>query len=120
MQAKELARRIALAALSKKAEEIKIFDLRGLSNMTDFFVICTGSTDLHTRAIQEAIVEELKKEEALRPWHIEGAGIGRWILIDYVDVVVHIFQPEVREFYGLERLWGDAEVEEISDENIQA
>ena len=119
MQGKELARRIAIAALEKKAENIRIFDLRGLSTITDFFVICSGVTDLHTRAIQEVIVETLKKA-SIRPWHIEGENIGRWILIDYVDVVVHIFQPEVREYYGLERLWGDAEIEEITDENVKA
>ncbi len=119
MQSHELAHRAAIAALNKKAEDIKIFDLRPLSSITDFFVICTGVTEIHTKAIQEGIIEALK-DESVRPWHIEGATVGRWILIDYVDVVVHIFQPEVREFYGLERLWGDAKIEEITDENIEA
>ena len=119
MQSKELARKIAYAALNKKAENVKIFDLRGLSSITDFFVICTGMTDLHTRAIEEGIVETLKSE-SIRPWHVEGETVGRWILIDYVDVVVHIFQPEVREYYGLERLWGDAEIEEITHEDVES
>lgn len=113
----ELARRVAAAALNKKAEDIKIFDLRRLSTVADFFVICTGITDIHTRAIHHGVVEELQKLD-VRPWHIEGASLGRWILIDYVDVVVHIFQPELREFYGLERLWGDARIEEITEENV--
>lgn len=117
MQPEELARKAAVAALNKKAENIKIFDLRALSPVSDYFVICTGITDVHTRAIHTGVIEELGKA-GLRPWHIEGAGHGRWILVDYIDVVVHIFQPEVREFYGLERLWGDAKIQEIREEDV--
>lgn len=116
MESKDLARRAAIAALNKKAEDVKIFDLRPISSVADYFVICTGVTDIHTKAIREGIVEEIEKD-SVRPWHVEGSSAGRWVLIDYVDVVVHIFQPEVREFYSLERLWGDATIESINDEN---
>ena len=103
--------------MNKKAEEIRIFDLRTLSSVTDFFVICTGSTDVHVKAIYDEIDKELAQQHT-DPNHVEGVERGRWILLDYIDVVVHIFQPAIREFYGLERLWGDAEIEEVKDEQI--
>ena len=102
-------------ALEKKAENIRVFDLRTLTSITDFFVICTGSTDTQVRAIAEHIRQELKAQE-IRPWHVEGLEQSRWVLLDYVDFVVHVFQPEVRDFYGLERLWGDADMTEIREE----
>jgi arginyl-tRNA synthetase len=111
----KLARRTAELALEKKAADIKIFDVSRLTSIADFFVICTGSVDTHVRAISEHIVDELKKED-VRPWHIEGRERHQWVLIDFVDVVVHVFQPETRDYYGLERLWGDAVIEEIRDE----
>jgi ribosome-associated protein len=111
----KLARRAAYLALEKKAADIQIFDVSRLTSIADFFVICTGSTDTHVRAISEHIVEELEAER-IKPWHVEGGQTCRWVLIDFVDVVVHIFQPEVRDYYGLERLWGDARIEEVRDE----
>uniref|UniRef100_A0A7V0Z3N4 Ribosomal silencing factor RsfS n=1 Tax=candidate division WOR-3 bacterium TaxID=2052148 RepID=A0A7V0Z3N4_UNCW3 len=96
--AKELARIIS----DKKGEDIIIFDLRDISPITDFFVIATGLSDIHNKTI----AEYLSKFE--KPEHIEGIEGGGWILIDYIDVIVHIFSKEAREFYGLERLWGDA------------
>jgi len=114
-----LARRCAELALEKKATDIKIFEVSRLTSIADFFVICTGSVDTHVRAIFEHIVDALKDED-IRPWHVEGRERYQWILIDYVDVVVHVFQPEPREFYGLERLWGDAKIEEIHDEPLPA
>jgi arginyl-tRNA synthetase len=111
----KLARRTAELALEKKAVDIKIFDVSRLTSIADFFVICTGSVDTHVRAISEHIVDELKKED-IRPWHVEGRERYQWVLIDFVDVVVHVFQPETRGYYGLERLWGDAVIEEIRDE----
>jgi len=109
-----LARRCAELALEKKAADIKIFEVSQLTSIADFFVICTGSVDTHVRGIFEHIVDTLREED-IRPWHVEGRERCQWILLDYVDVVVHVFQPETREFYGLERLWGDAKVEEIRD-----
>ncbi len=112
----ELARGIADAALEKKAEELVCLDLRRLTTMTDYFVIATVSTDVHSRAVEEAVRELIRERFGVRPWHVEGAESSRnWILIDYVDVVVHLFQPETRAYYDLERLWGDAPREVITD-----
>ena len=119
LDAHDIAYLAATAALAKKAEEIRIFDLRTLSNIADYFVICSGTTDVHVKAIYEEIDKQLA-QKALHPTHVEGAGLGRWVLLDYIEVVVHIFQPAIREFYGLERLWGDATIEEVKDEHIEA
>ncbi|MCA9742391.1 MAG: ribosome silencing factor [Deferribacteres bacterium] len=119
MQAKKIAHLAAEAALNKKAEDIQIFDLQSLSTVTDFFVICTGNTDVHVKSIFQEVDKELA-EQGVDPYHTEGIELGRWILLDYVDVVVHIFQPAIREFYGLERLWGDAKIEEVKDEQVEA
>jgi ribosome-associated protein len=108
----ELAGRIALA---KKAFDVRILDLRELSTVTDFFVICTAQVDIHAKAIADSILENLGKK-GIKVWHNEGYQTSRWILLDYVDVVVHVFLKETREFYALEKLWGDAKIEEISDE----
>lgn len=115
MTSKNLADKIANLSLEKKASDILILDLRPLTTMTDFFVICSGSTNVQVKAISDYIFEQLKKEK-IRPWHIEGYSNQEWVLLDYVNVVVHIFQPQKREFYGLERLWGDADTVEVKDE----
>jgi ribosome-associated protein len=107
-----LANLIGRHALEKKASEIKVLDLRKLSDVTDYFVTCSAEVELHARAIADHIIESLKKK-GIRPWHKEGYQNCRWILLDYVDVVVHIFLGETRGFYGLEKLWGDAKIKEI-------
>lgn len=94
-------------ASDRKALEMLVMDLRGISNATDYFLIATGTSDQHVRSIAEHVIEELKKE-GHRPSHVEGLRAGRWVLIDYIDFVVHVFHPAAREFYQLERLWGDA------------
>jgi len=104
-------------ALEKKAFDVKILDLRKLSSVCDFFVICSASVELHAKAIADGIIENLQKQ-GINFWHNEGYQNSRWILLDYVDVVVHIFLPEVREFYALEKLWGDAKIEELSEEKV--
>ncbi|MFQ5637807.1 MAG: ribosome silencing factor [bacterium] len=118
MTAKSLAKKVAHHAVEKKAENIILLNLRPLTSMTDFFVICTGSTSTHVKAISDHIIDTLKKEK-IRPLHVEGLRNQEWVLVDYVNVVVHIFQPDKREFYSLERLWGDAEMEEIKDESVE-
>jgi len=110
---KALARACTKLALDKKAEDVIIIDLRKLNAPTDYFVVCSGSTDKHVRAIADNIVEVMKKKKNTRAWHVEGRGVGSWVLIDYVNVVVHVFSDSTREFYSLETLWGDAPVEEI-------
>ena len=112
----DLARAITGAALEKKATDIRIMDMRGLTTMTDYFVVVTISTDVHSRAVEGAISEQARESFNARPWHVEGGEGGRtWVLMDYVDVVVHLFEAETREFYSLERLWGDAPTEEVAD-----
>jgi ribosome-associated protein len=113
-KSEKLALQLAKLALTKKATDIKILNLAGLTTITDFFVICTGSSDTHIKAITDAIVAGSKKLGE-KPWHKEGISSYRWVLLDYVEVVVHIFLNETRAFYGLEKLWGDAVVTEISD-----
>jgi len=101
-------------ALEKQASDIKILDLRKISNISDFFVVCSAKVDVHLKAIADNIVEKLEQKGA-KVWHNEGYPQGRWIILDYVDVVVHIFLEEARKFYDLEGLWGDAQVQEVSD-----
>lgn len=106
----QLTEEVSLAvelAMDRKARDLTVLDLRGLSTATDFFLVASGTSDIHVRSIAEHIIEELKKEHA-RPYHVEGLQGGRWVLIDYVDFVVHVFHPAARDFYELERLWGDA------------
>ncbi|MFQ5752253.1 MAG: ribosome silencing factor [bacterium] len=115
MTSKSLAKKIADLSLEKKATDVRILNLHPLTSMTDYFVICTGSTNIQVKAISDHIWQNLKKDK-IRPLHIEGLANQEWVLLDYVDVVVHIFQPHKREFYALERLWGDAEMEEVKDD----
>lgn len=108
-----LARRIAELALEKKAEDALLLDLRELSSACDYFVIMSGDNEQKVRAITEHIEETLEKD-GLRPWHVEGRAHRRWVLLDYIHVVVHVFHEEARSFYMLERLWAGAPREEIS------
>jgi ribosome-associated protein len=114
VDSKVLAKKAAGYCLQKKAGDVCIFDLRGLTSMTDFFVICHGDSDVQVKAISEAVLEGLRNEGA-RVWHFEGGDYSRWMLLDYVDVVVHVFRREERTFYNLERLWGDAPSETVQD-----
>ena len=114
MDSKQLARKLAKLALSKKATDIKILDLRNITTITDFFVICSGSSDPQVKAIADSVIDGSKKLGE-RPWHKEGISNRNWVLLDFVNVVMHIFQPETRNFYGLEKLWGDADMEVIKD-----
>ena len=106
----KLAAKIANLALDKKAVEVMALDVRKLSSVTDFFVIGAGTVDVHLKAIADHILMELKSE-GIVPLHVEGMDNLRWILLDYFDVVVHLFLPQTREFYALERLWGEAQIE---------
>ena len=104
----DMIRRIVEILQSKQAADIMLMDLRSSTDTTDFFILCSGTSDLHVKTLADELTHTLK-EEGHPHWHIEGYRTRRWILVDYVDVVVHIFRPEAREFYALERLWGDAE-----------
>ncbi len=105
-------RSVAEAALERNARVPTILDLRGLSDVTDFFVIATGDSDTHARAISENILDRTRGD-GFRPVGVEGLNQGRWVLMDYVGLIVHVFLDEVREFYRLERLWGDAPLFEL-------
>ena len=108
MDSQQLAERIADIADDKKAADVVQLDLRGVLGYTDYFVICTGATARQVKAIQDAIVEALKDEGRLVPKRVEGTPDGGWVLLDYIDVVVHVFMPQMREFYRLEHLWSEA------------
>lgn len=97
----------AESALDRKAEGVLALDLRGISSATDFFVMATGNSDVQVKAIAQHVLESLAKE-GVRPLHVEGMDRARWILLDFVDFVVHVLHPSAREFYQLELLWGDA------------
>jgi ribosome-associated protein len=104
----EILERAAVAAADKKAAGMRLLDLRGTSSYTDYFLICSGNTDRQTKAIHDSVHEALKDDFRLLPRRVEGLPEARWILMDYFDVIVHIFVPEVRDFYRLEELWSDA------------
>jgi len=108
-----LARRAAELALEKKCEQVRILDLNGLTSVTDYFVIVTADSERKAKAAAEHIIEELKADDE-RPMHVEGMDSMHWILLDYVDVVVHIFMPDERSFYDLESLWSDAPVTTVT------
>lgn len=107
---RQLAEKAAELAASKKAEDIVLMDLRRVTDFADWFVLCTATSDVQMRAVADAILEGLEKIQH-KVWHSEGYEVRHWILLDYVNVVVHVFLPETRTYYALERLWGDAPVE---------
>lgn len=107
---------IVSAMQDKKAKSIKVLDLRGLpSAFADCFVICHGGSDRQVEAIANSVEEKAWKELKEKPWNLEGKSKGEWVLIDYISVVVHVFQEEKRSFYAIEELWGDAQITEIED-----
>ncbi len=105
-----IARTAGNLALSKNGYDVKILKLKNISSICDYFVLATGDVDRHVQAIADGVFDGLL-EKGLKPWHREGNRGGSWILLDYVDVVVHVFLRSTREFYALEKLWGDAPVE---------
>jgi ribosome-associated protein len=115
MNPEQLVSEIARQAADKKAVDVVELDLRGVLGYTDYFLICSGNTGRQAKAIQDGILEGLKREHKLTPRRVEGTGEGGWILLDYLDVVVHIFTPQAREFYRLEQLWGEAPARAAGD-----
>lgn len=100
-------RRAVRLTLERKASDVVVLDLRGISSATDYFLLATGTSDTQVRSISDHVTRQLRKE-GTPPAHTEGGREARWMLIDYIDFVVHVFHPEVRSFYQLEALWGDA------------
>lgn len=108
MESKQRAILCAAYALEKKAVNVRILDVRGLSSLTDFLLLATARSDRQVQAVAESVRLGLKKDHAMPPLAVEGMNEGRWVLIDYGDVMVHVFQEPVREFYDLDGLWGEA------------
>jgi ribosome-associated protein len=111
-----VARAIAELTLTRKAADVLLMDLRGLTSMADYFVVCSADSDIQVKAIADA-VEEGMEGKGIRPWHVE-SGSANWILLDFVDVVLHVFHKNTRPFYNLEKLWGDAVIERVSEEPL--
>lgn len=111
----ELAERAANLALEKKARDILILDLHELTSATDRFVVATADSETQVKAVADHIVEQLRVE-GQKAWHVEGLESRSWILLDYVDVVIHVFHARTRDHYGLETLWGDAPATRVEDD----
>jgi ribosome-associated protein len=105
----EIAQRAATILAEHKANDVVLLSLEGVSDMTDYFLIASGTSDTHVRSLGNSVLEEMKRDSGQMAHHVEGLSQGRWVLLDYVDVVVHIFHPTLRNFYQIERLWADAE-----------
>lgn len=116
MDSLTFAKDIAEIILTKKGFSIRILDLKKLSSFADYFVICSASSDTQVKAISDAVDKEIR-ERGIKTYHREGYESLNWVLLDYFDVVVHIFKTEARDYYNLEKLWGDANVIEIEDED---
>ena len=101
-----------------KGEDVQLLDLRGIENtVCDYFIICSGSSNTQVKAISSSIQKVVSKSIKDKPWHIEGEINSEWVLMDYVNVVVHVFQKNIREYYDIESLWGDAKITKISPTN---
>ena len=107
LTAEDKAQRAARAAIDKKAIDLVVLDVQGLSSVADYFLVCSGRSTPHVKSISDAIREELK-DEGSRPLHAEGQAESGWLLLDYGDVLMHVFLEDTRAYYALERLWGDA------------
>ncbi len=115
-ESEKLSRTIARGMQEKKASQIVVMDLRKVKNaVADFFVLCSGNSDKQLDAIADSIDEEVYKTLNENPWYTEGKNNKEWILLDYINVVAHVFRKDRRQYYALEKLWGDAEITELED-----
>tara|TARA_B100001013_G_C24296417_1_gene318963 strand:+ start:43 stop:438 length:396 start_codon:yes stop_codon:yes gene_type:complete len=115
----EMVQAAVAAAMSRRASDPVILDLRALDSFTDFFAICSGMSDIQVEAISEAVLDKLVDNWDARPWHREGERRSDWILLDYVDFVIHIFLDEKRKYYNLERLWAEAPTIDVPDVEVE-
>jgi ribosome-associated protein len=116
IDSEKLSKAIVKGMQEKKASDIVVMDLREVKNaVADFFVICSGNSDKQLEAISDSVDEEVHKALKEKPWHSEGKNNKEWMILDYISVVTHIFRRDRRQFYSLEKLWGDAEITEIED-----
>lgn len=114
MNSEQLSDKIANLIFEKKGSDVKVIEIKAISGLTDYFVLCSADSDVQVKAIADH-VEHTLRDEAVRVWHKEGYTSLNWVLLDYVDVVVHVFKTEAREFYNLERLWAGAPTKELTD-----
>ena len=118
VDSKSLCDLVVEGMAEKKASDIVVMDLRTVKHaVADFFIICSGTSDTQIDAISDSIEEHVRKNSAQKPWRTEGRTNREWILIDYVDVVAHVFNIDKRSFYALEELWGDAKIESVDIQN---
>lgn len=116
----ETANAVAELAAERKAVDVVVMDLRGLASFADYFVVCTGRSDRQARAIHDAIQLGMKDIHGVLPARVDGVSQSHWILMDYSDVIVHVFTPETREYYRLEQLWGEAPTRSVATEPTAA
>jgi len=116
VESEELVQKIIGFIRNKKGYDIKILNLQNLSSIADYFIICSGSATMQVKAIADEIDKKFR-EQGIKCYHKEGYDSLNWVLLDYLDVVVHVFRNESREFYSLEKIWGDAEITEIENED---
>lgn len=114
MDSKVFTKKITDIIFNKKGYNVTVINLKELASFADYFVICSADSDTQVKAIADDVDKTLR-DEGIKCWHREGYLALSWVLLDYVDVVVHIFKKESREFYNLEKLWGDAEIEKVTD-----
>ena len=115
MKSKELSQKLAQLAWEKKGDNILILDVRKLTDMTDYFVLVSAESELHVKALTDHLQDNLAKKKQ-KAWHREGYQNLNWVLLDYIDVVVHIFREPTRQFYELEKLWGDAGITRVEED----
>jgi ribosome-associated protein len=109
-----LAKNIALLSIEKKAYDVTLIEIKELASFTDYFVVCSADSDAQVKAIADYVIEEMRMKD-VRVWHSEGYESLNWVLLDFVDVVCHIFRHDTRDYYNIEKLWGDAKTEIIND-----
>lgn len=112
---KKLLDAITEALLSKKANDITLLDVSGLTTLTDYFVVCHGNSDTQVKALADAVEDDVQKNTSEKAWRKEGLGARTWIILDFVNIVVHVMTKEKRDFYGIEKMWNDAIVTQVSD-----
>ena len=115
MNEQKIAKKISQLMLEKKALDIKLINVKGITSLTDYFINCSSESDPQTKAIKNHIEKSLSKEYKLKPLHIEGYENLRWVLMDYINIVINIFHIKEREYYNIERLWADADIKTIKD-----
>lgn len=118
MNSTQLTEKITSLIFNKKGYDVKVLDLRKLTTMSDYFIICTADSDTQVKAIADEIDKSLR-DEGIKSWHKEGYKALSWVLLDYVDVIVHVFKKDARTFYNLEKLWGDAQVINVEDTVVE-